>query len=223
MPVSPAIPPADSLFDAFLYNWKTLLTAAPATYGMVAGDATAISNLYTTWHAAYVAASDVAHRTATIVATKNYQKALSLVLLRQQYTIIKANPAVLDANKTAIGVRVTDPVPTPIPPPSTAPVLSVINSAPLTMTFDVHDVTTPTTRRKPTGATGLVVVRKVGTSVETNPDACAFEGMFSRWPTMLATFDPADVGKFATFFARWVNAKGEEGPWSSGYSQIIAN
>lgn len=223
MPISPAIPNADSLYDAFLYNWKTLLTASPATFGMVAGDATAISTQYTNWHSAYILASDVPNRTPAIVAAKNYQKALSLILLRQQYMLIKANPSVLDEDKTAIGVRVTDPVPTPIPPPTTAPVLTAINNAPLTMLLDAHDSDTPTTRRKPAGVIGLQLVRKIGVTPETDPDNCTLMGLYSRFPVSIGEFAPSDAGKYATFFACWTNAKGQEGPWSAARTQIIAN
>lgn len=37
-----------------------------------------------------------------------------------------------------------------------------------------------------------------------------------------SAFTAADRGKTATYFARWVNAKGEPGPWSQALSIAIA-
>lgn len=222
MPLTPAIPPSDPLYDAYLYNWKTLLTAAPTDFGMSASDATAISTAYTDWHAAYLLVTDPGTRTQVTVAAKNYQKALSLILLRQQYNIIKANPSVSNENKVAIGIRLNDPVPTPIPPPTTVPVLTIRNAAPYTHIMDWADSDTPTTRRKPAGATGCVIMRAVGLAPATLPSQATWEGMFARVPVLMSSFNPADVGKWATYFARWVNAKGEEGPWAAPVSQIIA-
>lgn len=223
MPISPAIPNGDEPLDAYLYNWKTLMTATPANFGMLAADAIAISAQYTAFHAALLLVQNPATKTAATVADKNYKKALMLILLRQQYTIIKANPAVSDLNKTSIGVRVNDPVPTPIPPPSTNPVFNAVNNAPLSMFLDVHDALTPTTRRKPTGVAGLLLVRTVGVAPAVDPAQCQIQGLYSRMPVTIGDFAPSDAGKIATFFGCWVNAKGDEGPWSSAVTQIVTN
>jgi hypothetical protein len=221
--LTPAIPTDLASFDAYLYNWKTLLTASPTTFGLTAPDAVAITAQYTAFHAAYQIALAPETRTAPAVAEQSYRKALALILLRQQYNIIKANPSVTIENKTAIGVRVNDPVPSPIPAPVTAPVIVARNSGPLQMLVELSDFATPTTRRKPDGAVGAIVVKKVGVTPETNPDLCQWEGMYSRSPFYISGFAPGDVGKYVTFFSRWVNAKGEEGPWSAAFSQIISN
>jgi hypothetical protein len=219
-----AIPTRDAEYDAYLFNWKTILTATPALYGMLAADATAISAQYTAWHNAYVAASNLLTRTRSTVATKDSQKILSLSLLREQYGIIKANPAVLDANKVAIGVRVTDPVPTPIPAPTTNPVMAIIPSGTLQQLVNMVDVTTPTTRAKPAGVTGALIVRKIlaATAPIPEPEACTLLGFYSRTPFYVTEFTPTDSGKIAYYYARWTNAKGEEGPWSPVASAMVA-
>lgn len=219
-----AIPTRDAEYDAFLFNWKTILTATPALYGMLAADAVAISAAYTSWHAAYVAASNLLTRTRSTVATKDSEKILSLSLLREQYNVIKANPSVLDANKVAIGVRVSDPVPTPIPTPTTNPVMAVIPSGTLQQLINMVDVTTPTTRAKPAGVVGALVVRaiRLATSPISEPENCTLLGFYTRTPFYVTEFGPSDTGKVADYFARWTNAKGEEGPWSPVASATIA-
>ena len=61
-----------------------------------------------------------------------------------------------------------------------------------------------------------------------SPGACVASGgrpwylrSFTRSPIGIA-LDPADRGKCATYFGRWVTAKGLVGPWSPGTSMTIA-
>lgn len=208
------IPNRDADYDTFLFNFKTALTAAPATYGMVAGDAVAISAQYTNWHPAYVAATNVLTRTRTTIATKDAQRVLSISLLRAQCGIIRANPAVSDANKLALGIPPRDPVPTVIPPPATAPVLSALNSSPGVQSVLAVDTATPTSRAKPAGVIGLLLHKAVGAVAAIDPLQSVFEGLFTRTPATIS-FAAGDNGKVCTYFARWTNAKGEEGPWSA--------
>lgn len=215
------IPQRDGDLDAYANNWRTLLTAAPVTYGMTAPDAVAITNAYNTFHAAYLLVTNPATRTHAQVVAKDIAKASMLVLLRDQYGIIKANPAVLDANKTTLGIRVNDPVPTPIPPPSTAPILTVVNDASLRQQVLVADEATPTVRRKPAGVVGLLLYRSVGTVPATDPAQIAFNGLFTRTPATPDDFDAADAGKIASYVGRWTNAKGEEGPWSAIVTRVV--
>jgi len=219
-----AIPLRDAEFDAFLFNWKTTLTATPTVFGMVSADATAISNAYTAWHNAWVLASNLLTRTRANVANKDAQKILALSLLREQYTIIKANPAVTDANKVSIGIRVNDPVPTPVPAPTTHPLLAALASGPLQQLINMVDVTTPTTRAKPAGVVGALVVRGVraGSAPILEPESCTLLGFYTRTPFYVTEFGPTDAGKTADYYARWTNAKGEEGPWSPVASAVIA-
>lgn len=221
--MSSAIPQRDGDLDAYTLNWKTLLTATPATWGMLAGDATAITNAYNTFHAAYLLVTNPATRTHAQVVAKDIAKASMLVLLRDQYGIIKANPAVSDANKTTIGIRVSDPVPTPIPPPVTYPILTVVNSAPLEQDVIMHDSATPTIRAKPAGVIGALVHRSVGVVAATDPLQIGFMGFFTRANFTGDVFDAADAGKIASYVARWTNAKGEEGPWSDIQTKIVGN
>jgi len=218
-----AIPLRDAEFETFLYNWKTLLTASPTTYGLTAPDAVAISAAYTAWNAAYVLASSLLTRTRATVAAKDAEKVLALSLLREQYGIIKANPSVTNENKIAIGVRVSDPVPTPIPAPTTFPVLSVRMAGPQTQELMAVDVTTPTKRSKPAGTIGMLVVRAIGTVAAVDPEQCRLLGVYTRVPFQVGEFTAGDIGKVVTYFGRWTNAKGQEGPWSAPVSMILAN
>ena len=54
----------------------------------------------------------------------------------------------------------------------------------------------------------------------TDPSQLAFLGLASR-PTFEATFTGSDAGKNAHYMLRWINRKGEKGPWSETISATV--
>ncbi|MEK6701541.1 MAG: hypothetical protein AABZ53_04710, partial [Planctomycetota bacterium] len=121
------LPSRDADLESWLQNFKTLIAAAPGAYGLAAGDATAITAAYTSWHAAYLAAVNPTTRTRATVSTKNTQRQIVLSLVRGYAATIRVNAAVGDALKIGLGLHVhaTTPTPTPIPAPTTKPVLAI--------------------------------------------------------------------------------------------------
>ena len=61
----------------------------------------------------------------------------------------------------------------------------------------------------------------VGTDAEPTPANAKYYGTFTRNPIGVA-LDPEDRGKVATYFGRWVTAKGLVGPWSPPAHLTIA-
>ena len=220
---TPAIPPRDADFDGYLYNWSQQLTADPTNFGMQASDAIAIAAEYTAWHAAYLAATNILTRTRSTILAKDMAKLSSLSLLREQYNIIKANPAVADAAKVGIGIRVSDPTPTPIPAPTTYPLGNVTNVAPSTQRIMLVDQLTPDRRSKPAGVLGCILMAKVDVEASIDPTGAKLVGVYTRVPFDVGTdfFIPADRGKWVSYFPRWTNAKGEEGPFGPAMSAIL--
>jgi hypothetical protein len=207
--------------DLWLSNFRTLIAATPVAYGLVAADATAITNAVTAWHNAYLAATNPTTRTKATVTTKNEQKSIVLGVVRGYANTIRVNMAVSDALKIGLGLHVHDSVPTPVPPPSTFPLLTIMEPHRGVQDLRAADSTTPTKRAKPPGTAGMLVFLHVGTAAVTNPADADFL-IFSGKTEHASNFDPADNGKVATYFARWTNAKGEMGPWSAPASMPIA-
>ena len=67
----------------------------------------------------------------------------------------------------------------------------------------------------------MLLFRAIGTTPATDPAQCGFLSFVSK-TEFVASFDSADNGKTATYFARWTNSKGEMGPWSPAASMPIA-
>lgn len=219
MAAKPYIPPTDADFDAWLLNFTTLLTAAPATYGLTAPDAVACAAQYTAWHPAYLLAIDPSTRTSVTVAAKDAARVTAEQVLRPFAIQISLNQAVLPGDKVAIGVNLPNNTPVPIPPPLTFPQLSFRSAEPLVHILQWQDSGLGTGKKKPFGAIGCELYRSIGTVPATDPDQADYSGTFTKSP-LRSTFTPAQVGKVCTYFARWITRSGpggvaQTGPWSA--------
>lgn len=215
------IPESDGPLDTFVNNFQTLIAAAPTSYGLVTSDATAITAAYTSWHAAFLAATNPTTRTHATITTKNLQKANVMGVIRGYGATIRANRAISDALKIGLGIHVRDTSPTPIPPPSTYPLLTIDSFNLGTLSLHAADQNTPDKKARPAGTSGLLLFSVIATTPATDPTGLSFDAFLTK-PKFQNTFDPSDSGKTVTYFARWTNGKGELGPWSPPVNIRIA-
>lgn len=219
--VSNYLPTRDADLDTWLLNFQTLIAANPTNYGLVASDATAITSAFNAWHTAYLAATNPSTRTTATIATKNQQKRNVLIVVRGYAATIRANQAVSAALKLGLGLHIPDTQPTPVPPPSSYPLLSLSGMQPGIQDLRAADQNTPTKRGRPAGSAGLLLFRAVDEAPVTDPNEAKFLSFVTR-SAFQSHFTAADNGKVATYFARWTNSKGEVGPWGPAASMPIA-
>jgi len=215
------IPTKDGPLDTFANNFQTLIAGNPTAYSLVAADATAITLAYTNFHSAYLAAINPTTRTHATIATKNTQKLNVMSVIRGYGATIRANRGVSDALKTNRGLHVRDTQPTPIPPPSTYPLLTIETFNMGTLQLHAADQATPDKKARPVGSSGLLLFSVVGEAPATEPTGLEFNAFLTK-PKFSNTFDQSDSGKTVTYFGRWTNGKGELGPWSPPVSIRIA-
>ena len=134
--------------------------------------------------------------------------------------MILANDQVTDANREAAGVHVPKTTRTSVAVPSTNPVGYVVNTDRLEHTLSFADSATPTRRARPTGVIGCQVYLFVGNDTPQSPSRYTFHMVSTRTPQRI-TFADEDAGKTANYLLRWVNTKGETGPWSQIISATI--
>jgi hypothetical protein len=60
-----------------------------------------------------------------------------------------------------------------------------------------------------------------GQPAPTDPSVLSFLTMTTR-PTLRTDFRAADGGKTAVYMLRWVNTRGEKGPWSDVTTATVA-
>jgi hypothetical protein len=94
----------------------------------------------------------------------------------------------------------------------------------LTHQLRLVDESTPTRRARPSGVLGAEVwVKLVGADAPapTDPAALTFLTMTTK-PSFRAEFKAGEGGKTAVYMARWVNTRGEKGPWSDVTTATVA-
>ena len=215
---APYIPPRDADFDAWFTNFSTLLTASPTTYGLVAGDATTVAASLTLWSAAYTAAITPSTRTPVTVAAKDTQRIASTLILRPYAQRIAVNPAVTNGNKVAIGVNPRGTVPTPIPAPTTPPILYWKGAFPGEIKLAYKDTALGATKKKPFGAIGLEVWAGYGATSPPPLSGCVYQKTMTKSPNVLDTTGHA--GEAVAIYGRFVTRSGpggnaQFGPWST--------
>ncbi len=83
---------------------------------------------------------------------------------------------------------------------------------------------TPKSRARPKGVLGAEVWVKLvdaGQPAPTDPAVLSFLTLTTR-PTVRTEFKAMDGGKTAVYMLRWVNTRGEKGPWSEICSATVA-
>lgn len=213
------IPAKDADFTTWLDNFSALITAAPATYGLIAGDAVIIAGVTSAWDAAIALATNPATRTPVTIGDKDAARAAAEAIVRPYATNIAANAGVTNGDKLAVGVTVRKTIPTPVPPPLTSPTLSLVAAAPLQHQLAYRDTATPSSKAKPAGSIGLQVFRAVGVAPAVDPAQASYYDIWTKSPNV-SSFLVGDVGKVATYFGRWQTRGGpggsvQYGPWSA--------
>lgn len=219
---APYIPTKESLLDAWFANFSTLISAAPATYGLTSSDATSIAAAVATWHAAYLVITSPTTKTKQAVSAKNTAKHTALAVCRPYAQTVSLNAGVSSANKTALGVNPRTSTPTPVPVPTTSPVLTAQSTSTAGTIIRYRDATaSPSVKAKPAGVKALQLFGVTSATPITTPDSLPLLGSFTKSP-LTATLGSAAAGKIAYFAARWITQAGKTGPWSSVISYPVA-
>jgi hypothetical protein len=218
---APYIPPKDVDFKAWLDNFDDITSVDFAALGLTGPEAASITAVRTAYDSAFDTATNPVTRTPVTIALKDTAKATALATVRPLAQKIRNNPAVSDGDKVALGLTVPDTAPTPIPAPITFPLLDLLRATPGQHWLQYRDSDTPTAKAKPFGAIAMELWSTVALTAAATPVDSVYLGAVTKSP-LSVTLDPADAGKVATYFARWVTQRGLVGPWSSPVAMNIA-
>jgi len=215
------IPLRDADALAWMQNMAAKLTATPALYMVTPADAVGVSAAVEAFADAYNLIQDPSQKNKVTVAAKDDARTAAEQICRQFAIQIKFNAAISDPAKIDIGVRPPSTTRDPIPAPNSSPVLSIFGAGYATHTVRFVDALTPDSRQKPYGVKQLQLYYAIAEEPASDPDVAKFHGLHTRSPIGVG-FDPEDVGKQVTYWARWCTLKGETGPWSAPVSMAIA-
>lgn len=225
----------DAAKMAWMVQFAAAITATPPAYGLTTIEAATIQSAVDTASAAFDLAgstnrtpNDPTGRTSPNIGTMRTAMIAALSLCISYGNNILNNAGVANGDIIAAGMVPKATGRTPRLVPATAPLLSIISAESGIHRFRFSDSDTPDTRAKPAGAVGLQLFTKVGVAPAVTPDGADFYAAFtSNGRTLTAlgpivAYDPADAGKVATLFGRWVGSRGDVGPWSLPVSMNIA-
>lgn len=209
----PYIPAKNADFVAWLANFSTLITASPATYALLAGDATVIAGQNTAIAAAYALITSPATKTKATVAAYNTAKVNALAIVRPYAQTISLNAGVSPTNKTAVGVNPRTSTPTPITAPTTTPVITIDSAFTGGLITRYRDsMASPSVKSKPYGVVQAQFFAEASTTAVTDPTLLPYQSVQTKSPFTLSL--PGTAGKTIYVASRWITRSGLLGPWS---------
>ncbi|MEZ6059653.1 MAG: hypothetical protein R3C19_04760 [Planctomycetaceae bacterium] len=217
---TPAIPNSEGKFDAFARNFVKQVSENPDEYDLSSEKIATLQKQLTEWDTTYAAAEEARDAAKAATVQKDEARAALEESIRSAARRIQADDDVSNAAREKAGLPVHKTTRTPVPPPRTSPVGSVISTDVLEHTLSYSDQGTPDRRARPYGIQGCEIFVSVSDAAPADPDEYAFVTLSTRTPERI-TFPSADGNRTAHYLLRWVNTKGEYGPWSNPVSATI--
>lgn len=213
------IPGRINNFNAFQKNYVEIVTKNAENWKIEEAAIKSVSDSQKEWDAVYPKASNMKNRTSADVTArqkcqKDYVKAIRTFTNQQ----LMYNPLVSDADRRRLGLNVHSDTRTPTPVPVTAPVVTIGMSERQQHTIHFVDEA-QSGRGKPQGVHACEIWMKKG-SVPTEDAEMRFVATVTKTPHVVY-FDAADTGIVVHYKLRWVNTRGQSGPWSAMISGVI--
>jgi hypothetical protein len=212
-------PSADADISPWLDNFLDGLDANMTTLHLTAADVTPAQLASDNWRVAYGTHTNAQAAAQAAREEKDVKLDDLDTAVRPLVNRIQANPAATDSIRQTLGITVRSSTRTAAGVPTTVPVATVNTSKRLRHTISFVDELTPASRAKPDGVSGCEIWVKLG-AAPTDPSELSFLALDTRSP-YVAEYDGADAAKIAYYMLRWVNTRGERGPWSQTVSGTI--
>ena len=210
--------------DGPLLNWmnqfSSEITSTPTAFGLVAGQATAMAALVATFATKYAASIDPATRTKQAVQEKNDAKKPMKVMARNLAKVIQAYPSLTNGQRVLLGLTVRD-TPSPINPPTTAPVLEIVKTNGRLISIALREVGSER-RGKPAGVSGATVFSYVGATPPADINAWKYEGEPTRTSFDVEFAPTVAAGAQVWLTCFWKNFRDQAGPACMPVSAYIA-
>jgi len=219
--MSDYIPFSDPEFDLWQKNLMDKIREYLAQWGISPDKLSELETKESTWNNAFSKASNKQNRTAADVQAKkdahdDYEAAIRGFVMEN----LAGNSKVTDSDRTRMGLTVKSGTRTPAPVPTTSPVGTVDFSVRLQHTLHIHDQATPQSKAKPEGVHGCEVWVKLGGEAPKDATELSYVGIATT-SSYVTIYQGKQVGITAYYWLRWVNTRGEQGPWSAPTSAMI--
>lgn len=214
------IPRTDAEFTSWQENFLSYVNANLAALGLKEGDVVSLKDSQGAWTTAYsnhthAQATTESARQTKVASRKSYE-----TLVRSLVRRLQGMPDITDAQRAGMQITLRETARPAGLVPQSRPVVQVDTSQRLRHTISFSDEATPESRAKPAGIHGCEVWAKIGDPAPTDGKGLVFLGLDTRTP-YVAEYDGEHAGQTVYYMLRWVNAKGEAGPWSQTVSATI--
>lgn len=215
------IPQSDAEFNLWQTNLINIIDSNLQTWGILTDDFSALVGKQTTWTSAFAAASNRQNRTSADVQAKDDARVGYVKDLRSFVAQWLANNSkVSNSDRERMGLTVKSRTRTPIPTPTTLPVGTIDFSVRLQHTISYSDEATPRSKAKPAGVHGCEIWMKIDGPAPIDASELSYVATDTSSPYTV-NFEGKYAGKTVYYWLRWVNTRGEHGPWSSTISAMV--
>lgn len=217
-------PRPDADFAAYMNHYFEAVKAWWDAQGLDTTDLKRLEEALEDWNKDYPAHVAAQQRAEAARRNKDAARRELEAQARPITNFVQTYPKTTDAERAAIGITVRDSSGTPVATPTTRPQAVVRAGGRLTHTLRLTDESTPTRRARPKGVLGAEVWGTLvapGQPVPTDPAALSFLTMATK-PSVITEYRAADGGKTAVYMLRWVNTRGDKGPWSEVTTATVA-
>lgn len=199
--------------------------------GLNPDELTPLNEAYARWISDYPAL--LAAKAAARAARENKDIARDALIAAARAIIrfIQSFPATTNAQRAAIGITIKDSAGTPVPPPTSRPLVVVTDAGRRTHRLRLLDeghsqgpLSRATRRARPRGvdrAEVFVAFTQHAAPAPKDPRAYRYVQSISDG-SMVMSFDTPEAGLQAHYLARWVTRRNAPGPWSETASATIA-
>lgn len=216
------IPAPNGAFRDWEVNFLTLVVASQVAWALDVAFVTALQALQTPWAAAWAIVSTgnctPSQRVAMREAKAAYISSLRIFIKTQ----ILYNTLISDAQIEQLGLKRRDEHNTPVPVPSTVPIVTFVPVFLHKVKIFFHqqpDAEGVSRRGKPKGVKFTEFAYSID-AVPASPDDCKGRGLFPRSQRVL-NFEASQAGKKVYLFARFMNERGDGGEWTNRMEFMI--
>jgi hypothetical protein len=218
------MPRPDGNFSAWANHYYEAVKKFYEEQGFDPDLLTPLQKALAAWNAQYPAHVKAQAAAEGARAAKDAARAALEKEVRPVTNFVQGYPKTTNADRAEMGITVRDTSPSPAPAPTSRPLTLVESAQRLTHQLRLVDESTPTRRARPAGVLGAEVWVKLvdaESPAPTDPAALTFLTMTTK-PSFRAEFKAGEGGKTAVYMARWVNTRGEKGPWSEITTATVA-
>jgi hypothetical protein len=219
--MSDSIPHPDPAFDTWIVPFSAYVTTNATAMGVAPADAAALAASVTTWNSMFPTHNTAQNAAKAATSNKNLARAAIEALARPLIQQLQASTTVTDAQRNSMQINVRSTAHTPAAAPTSAPMATVDTSQRLRHVISYMDTAGGGSKKKPAGVAYCEIWAKVGGPAPTDVSQMAYMGNASASPQM-EEYTGAQAGQMVCYWLRWVNTRGEKGPWSEPVMATIA-